>query len=303
MGVAGMTLVFAVPLLAPDRSGESLGVPEMGWFIIVAIPIAVLAGALWIREPVTHSETTDRVVLTDYKELILHPSMLRIVLAMLLFTLGTAWEGALFLFYFTDGRAFSVPEASMLLIVALGGGLLGAPAIGKLSTKIGKHGGVVMTAVAYTAALASLALIPVDAKLLACVPVICTGFLYAGFHVLLRSMTADVADEIRLTHHKERGALLYALITLAPKLSAAIAVGLAFNALALLGYDPSAGEGNASGTIAGLSSAYLLGPICFVAMGAACMTGYKLGPARTAEIQKLLEDRMRTSVNSPVSTN
>jgi len=294
MGVAGMTLVFAVPLVATDRSGGSLGIPEMGWFIIISIPTVVLAAVLLIREPIAPSPSTDRVSVRDYRELLTHPSMFRIVLAMFLFSLGTAWEGALFLFYFTDGRGFSVAEASMLLIVALAVGLAGAPIVAKISTKIGKHGAVVMTATAYTAAVASLAVIPTEAKFLSSVPVVITGFLYAGFHVLLRSMTADVTDEIRLEQSKERGALLYALITLAPKLSSAIAVGLAFNALALLGYDPSGDNQNSLGVTAGLTAAYILGPICFVTMGAVCMTGYKLGPARTEEIQRLLEERSKT---------
>lgn len=291
MGVAGMTLVFAVPLLAPAGDGQGLGVPEMGWFIILSIPIAVYASSAFLPEQVGAPAAGHRVSLKDYFALLADRNMLRIFLSMLLFSIGTAWEGALFLFYFTDVRGFTVQEASLLLIAALGVGLLGAPAIGRFSTMVGKHGSVLITGAAYVTALASLVLVPLDAPLLACVPVVCTGFLYAGFHVLLRSMTADVADEIRLSQGKERAGLLYALITMAPKLSAAIAIGLTFNVLAAIGYDPAVDTVKTPEAMTGLTATYLLGPIGFVMLGAICMFGYKLGPARTEEIQRLLRER------------
>ena len=214
--------------------------------------------------------------------------MARITLAMLLFTIGTSWEGALFLFYFSDSRGFSVSEVSLLLIAALGAGLFGAPAIARLSMRISKHKTVVITALCYAAALSSLMLVPKDAKLLACLPVVVTGFLYAGFHVLLRSMTADVSDEVRLAQGMDRSALLYALLTLAPKLAAAIAIGLTFNVIAQIGYHPAQGGNNGADVLDGLGLAYLLGPICFVLLGAFCVAGYNLGPKRTAEIRAQL---------------
>lgn len=288
MGVVGMTLLFATPLVASQFGREGLGVPEMGWFILAAIPVAIALGTFGTPNPGIEESERSEINWRHYASLIAHPNMARIALAMLLFTIGTAWEGALFLFYFTDGRGFSVSEVSLLLIAALGAGLLGAPAIARLSMKISKHRTVLVTAICYAAALSSLMLVPKDAKLLACMPVIVTGFLYAGFHVLLRSMTADVSDEIRLEQGADRSALLYALLTLAPKLAAAIAIGLTFNVMAQIGYQPSLGSNNSTDALQGLGLAYLLGPICFVLLGAVCVSGYNLGPQRTAEIRAQL---------------
>lgn len=293
MGVAGMTLLFSTPLLAEALGRPGLGVTEMGWFIILALPAAVLAGALRTAETTSAAQAGPSASFAAYVSLLSNGSVVRIVGGMILFSLGTAWEGALFLFYFTDGRGFTVSEASMLLMAALGAGLLGAPAIGRLSMKLSKHRTVVLAASGYALCLASLMLVPPQAKLLACVPVICTGFLYAGFHVLLRSMTADVAEEIRLTQQTERGALLYALLTLAPKLSAALAIGLTFTLMSRIGYRPGADAANTGEAIAGLSAAYLSGPIGFVLLGGLVMLGYQLGPERTAEIARRLAERDR----------
>lgn len=288
MGVVGMTLLFATPLVASQFGREGLGVPEMGWFILASIPVAIALGTIWTPNPRIEDNEQSTINWRHYTALIAHPNMARIALAMLLFTIGTAWEGALFLFYFTDGRGFSVSEVSLLLIAALGAGLLGAPAIARLSMKISKHRTVIITAFCYAAALSSLMLVPKDAKLMSCMPVIVTGFLYAGFHVLLRSMTADVSDEIRLAQGADRSALLYALLTLAPKLAAAIAIGLTFNVMAQIGYQPSLSAKNAPAALDGLGLAYLLGPICFVLLGALCIAGYNLGPQKTAQIRAQL---------------
>jgi GPH family glycoside/pentoside/hexuronide:cation symporter len=288
-GVAGMTLLFAMPLLVENPDGSSMAVPAMGWFILVSTPIAVALAMFWSPTPKLYEALVTPVKLSSYWGLLRHKNMGRIFIAMLLFTTGTAWEGSLFIFYFSDGRGLSVADASTLLIFALGAGLFGAPAAARLASVVSKHAAVMIFAIAYAAALASLSLVPVSDKLLSSAPVIITGFLYAGFHVLLRSMTADVIDEIRLAEGRDKSAMLYALLTLAPKIAAASAIGLTFWILSMIGYQAEPGAANSSATIADLQIAYLLGPIAFILIGAACIIGYDLGPKRTAKIRQELD--------------
>lgn len=296
-GVAGMTLLLATPVIAPwlGVTDDASIVRGMGWFILVAIPIAVLMTIA--RSPESPArpppEPGQGQALRDHVALLTHPSMGRIVLATFLFSLGTAWEGTLFMFYFTDVRSFTAGEASTLLMAALGAGFVGAPALGHLATRISKHGALKVASALYAACLASLMFIPNNAVLLTCVPFITTGFLYAGFHVLLRAMTADVADEILLEQGQERAGALYALITLAPKIAAAIAVWATFAVLSSVGYQPAAGSANEAHALEGVRAAYVLGPIIFVAAGGLCMVGYRLTQERTAEIRDLLKTRAR----------
>ncbi|WP_309645812.1 MFS transporter [Phenylobacterium sp.] len=294
-GVAGMTLLLATPVIAPRLgvTSDAAGVQGMGWFILIAIPLAVLATIARTPEhvaPRTSRPQPGRHCLRDQIALLVHPSMGRVVLATFLFSLGTSWEGTLFIFYFTDVRGFTAAEASTLLMVALAAGFAGAPALGRLATRISKHGALMAASALYAACLASLWVIPHDAVALTCLPFITTGFLYAGFHVLLRAMTADVADEILLEQGQERGGALYALITLAPKVAAALAVWATFTVLAAVGYEPSAGAANTSHALEGVRAGYVLGPILFVAAGGLCMIGYRLTRERTAEIRTLLHN-------------
>lgn len=295
-GVAGMTLLLATPVIAPYLGivGDADSVHGMGWFILIAIPLAVLATIARTPEQIVPRAATpepSRHALRDHLALLVHPSMGRIVLATFFFSLGTTWEGTLFIFYFTDVRGFTPAEASTLLMAALAAGFAGAPALGRLATRISKHGALMAASALYATCLASLLAIPYGNVALTCVPFITTGFLYAGFHVLLRAMTADVADEVLLDQGQERGGALYALITLAPKVSAAIAVWVTFTLLTFVGYEPSAGAANTTQALDGVRAGYVLGPILFVALGGLCMIGYRLTRDRTSEVRALLKRR------------
>jgi len=294
MGVAGMTLVLTMPVLSRRLGmGEpSAGVQWMGWFIVLAIPIAVLISAATTRERVVATQARhERFKFKEYVALVFHPSMGRIVLADFFLALGPTWEGTLYMFYFTDGRGFTAAAASATLMFSLGAGLLGAPLIGRLATVIGKHRALIATTGAYVLSMLSLTLVPNSAGYLATAPIIFCGFLYPGFTVLLRAMTADVSDEVRLAQGKERAALLYALTSLTSKIASAMAIWMTFSTLAQIGYAPAQGGSNTPEALQGLTVAYLLGPVALVALGAVCMFGYKLGPARAAEIRRLLERR------------
>lgn len=295
-GVAGMTLLLAMPAIADrvDGANDAGSVHGMGWFILLAIPLAVIATIARTPEHLAPAIKVPELRgqgLRDHFALLVHPSMGRIVLATFLFSVGTTWEGTLFIFYFVDVRGFTAAEASTLLMAALAAGFAGAPALGRLATRISKHGALMVASAIYAICLASLWIIPHEAIVLTCIPFIMTGFLYAGFHVLLRAMTADVADEILLQQKQERSGALYALITLAPKVSAAIAVWATFTVLAHVGYQPSAGAANTAEALGGLRAGYVLGPIMFVVLGGLCMFGYGLTRERTAEVRALLQAR------------
>ena len=122
------------------------------------------------------------------------------------------------------------------------------------------------------------------------VSIVC-GFVLAGFGALIRSMVADVADDIRLSQGKERGGLLFSLTTSTSKIAAAASTAITFPLLVGLGYDPRLGHANSPEALQGLMVAFLAGPIVFMALGAACFVGYRLTAERAAEIRRQLDAR------------
>jgi Na+/melibiose symporter-like transporter len=229
--------------------------------------------------------------LRDYGALVTRPTFARILLADLCLALGPGWMSALYLFFFTDSRGFTTAQSSILLAVYILAGFAGAPLMGRLAMKIQKHRAVMVATTGYSLVLISLMAIPKGNMLIAFFPMFLAGFLAAGFNVLTRAMTADIADEVRLEQGKERSGLLYAITTMTSKIAGAFSIGLTFLVLEAVGYQAKEGVTNTPEAIHNLELAYLIGPIVFVMLGGACMIGYKLGEARHAEIRRQLDER------------
>ena len=111
----------------------------------------------------------------------------------------------------------------------------------------------------------------------------------AGFDLLIRSMLADVADEVRLEQGRDQTSLIYALNSLANKIAQALTIGLSYPLLARIGFTPALGAGNSADAVAGLQVTFLAGPTVFVLLGAASVLGWRLTPARHAEVRRRLE--------------
>jgi len=137
--------------------------------------------------------------------------------------------------------------------------------------------------------LLSLIFVPKGAFVLAAIPMFVLGFLASSFTMLDRAMVSDVGDVVRLEQGKQRVSLLYAMITSSQKIATALSIGLRFNVLALVGFNPKEGAVNTPGAVLGLELVYLITPVIFVMIGGACYLGYKLDSRRHAEIRAQLD--------------
>lgn len=299
-GVVGALVILAIPILGAQAGLTGAeAVPIMGWFFIIATPLLVLLAITRTPETITADVPGGHFQLKEYAALLRRPSLLRLLLADLALSLGPGWMSALYIFYFTDSRSFSVQDASTLLGVYVVAGLAGAPATSRLSRSVGKHVALMITTTAYSIGLVCVLLTP-KGNVLATAPVLFwCGFMSAGFNLMTRAMLADVGDEVRLEGGKERVSLLYALTTFTSKLAGACSIGLTFTVLAALGYQAVQGATNTAQAIHGLELAFLIGPTVFVMLGGACFIGYPLDAARHAEIRRQLDERDALYAEAP----
>lgn len=292
VGVAGAVSVLLFPIVMEQLGySEPQAVRAMIWYLIALAPIAVLMVVWRTPETVMRDSPDARFRLRDYVELIFDRNMFRVILADLALGMGPGWMAALYLFYSRDFMGFTSGQANVLLLIYIIAGIAGAPSLAWLATRIGKHRAVIAAAVVYSMLLVTLPFLP-KGNLLAAMPTMFfTGFFAASFNVLTRAMTADVADEMRLKQGKERGGLLYALTTLTNKIAAGVGIALTFWVLGQTGYDPKLGDANTPEAVQSLMLVFLVGPIVFVSLGAFCLLGYGLTPARAAETRRQLEAR------------
>ncbi len=295
VGVIGILGILFIPIVM-EANGytDAEGVRAMVWYIILLTPIACGTVTWLTPESVAPEDPGQRFRLRDYWELIVHPSMARILLADFCLALGPGWMAALFLFFMRDRMGFTTGEANLLLSVYILAGLIGAPVTGMVAARIGKHRAAMLSSGIYSAALVTLLFLP-KGNVWASVPSqFVTGFVAAGFTALIRAMVADVADDVRLSQGKERAGVLYALTTSTSKVALAGAIFIAYGLLEAVGYHPTLGPKNPAEAIESLTIVFLAGPIAFLALGAAAFIGYKLTAARSAEIRRLLDERDAT---------
>jgi GPH family glycoside/pentoside/hexuronide:cation symporter len=292
VGVIGALGVLAIPIVMEGRGyTDAEGVRAMVWYIIGLTPLCVLLVVWRTPETIAPEPPGQKFRARDYLELLTHGSMVRILLADLCLTLGPGWMAALFLFFSRDRMQFTTGEANLLLGVYIVAGLFGAPTVGWVASKIGKHRAAMLSSAIYSLALMTLVFLP-KGNVLASVPVqFVTGFVAAGFTALIRAMVADVADDVRWSQGKERAGVLFALTTSTSKIALAAAIIITYPVLQQIGYDPTLGLKNSPEAIHGLTIAFLAGPIGFLALGAACFIGYKLTAERATEIRRLLDER------------
>jgi Na+/melibiose symporter-like transporter len=289
--VAVALLVLSLPVINGQMQGpESRNIELMGWFVLLMAPFMV-GLAVW--------RTGERISPTvqagpgfkDYLQLLTKPDLVRLYVAHFLLTLGPGWMTALYIFFSRDYKGLNAAQASILLLVYTVAGMLGAPVAAWLATRIGKHRALIVATTAYALGLGTILLTPYGSVLGAVPTMLWCGFMALGFELAIRSMLADVADEVRLQQGRERLSLIYALNTLTTKIGAAVAIGISFPLLQRLGYTPKEGAQNSPEAIQALGLIFAAGPIFFVLVGGACVLGWKMTAERHAQVRAELEAR------------
>jgi GPH family glycoside/pentoside/hexuronide:cation symporter len=301
LGIVGSLSVFLAPVvLAALGRGDAEAVSTMGWMVIIATPLIVglVAGAT--PERIRPRLEARRFRMRDYWDLVSRPTMLRILAADFCLALGPGWLSATVLFFLIDARGYSLAQANILLALSISAGFLGAPLVSRLAVRWSKHRALMVSAVGYTVTLCAILLAP-KASLLFAIPIMfMMGFFNAAFAALLRAMTADVSDELRLEQGQERAGLLYAITTLTSKAAGAFSIFLTFTVLDRVGYDATAGAANSPSALRGLELASIAGPVGFVMLGAVCCMGYRLTADRHDEIRRALDAREEAYVEAPI---
>ena len=291
LGVFGAMFVLLIPVfLTSQGSTDAESVQAMIWFIIGATGLSTLLVVVVSPEKIARDQPT-RFELKDYWALLTRPNILRLLAADLFVTLGPGWMAAIYLFYFTDSLGFTLAQSNLLLMIYIGAGFLGAPLAAWLANRISKHRALMVNTTVYSLGLILLPTMPKGDFLIFSLVMFLVGAMAAGFTVMIRAITADIADEIRLESGREWMGLMYAMTTATSKLAAAGSILLTFSVLAAVGYQAKVGSVNTPEAIRGLELAYIIGPIFFVMIAGACFIGYNLTAQRHAEIRRQLDEQ------------
>jgi Na+/melibiose symporter-like transporter len=290
IGIILALLLAAIPLLlgAGDAS-RTTSVQAMGWFILVTTPVCI-GLALWRAPEPPAPVARHSAGWRDWAGLFRNSAVRRIVGVDLLINLALGVVAALFFFYFERVKGLTQANTGVLLLLYFMSGLACAPLWGILAKKLQKHRATALAVLLTGLGQAALLLPPAGSMAMAAVVVILAGIPYSAPALLLRAMMADAGDEIRLQTGVDRTGLLYALVACTAKLGSALAVGIAFPMLSAAGFN-ARGDGDPGQGLGALAAIYVAAPVALCLLAAVVMMGYRLGPARHAEILAALEAR------------
>jgi glycoside/pentoside/hexuronide:cation symporter, GPH family len=287
--VVGMLLVLMIPVLVVQGLGgtPAEGVRDMGWFIIVLMPLTALLAAMFAKEAPPRAAAR-RTSLSDVRALLGLRACRKLLAADLVLMFASGVTGGLFLFYFTAVKGYGA-LAPVLLLIYFVAGLAGAPLWTWLARRWGKDKALI-AACFYAAATQPLIMaLPVGNFVGAAAGMAVAGVVYAAAAYLLRAMMADVGDEDLLTTGQDRTGLLYAFVTLTGKAGYALAVGVTYVGLGLVGYEPKLAADNTPGAIAGLTALFIGLPVVCNLLGAWALSAYPINQARTLELHRAIE--------------
>jgi GPH family glycoside/pentoside/hexuronide:cation symporter len=301
LGVTGTVAALLIPVFYERAHLSELdGIRAVGWFLLFLAPVAVAIALLRTPERMVKPHG-HHFKISDYFSLLSRGNVLRILAADFCVTMGPGWMAALYFFYYRQSREISLSAASLLLMLYVLAGLVGGPATAWLANKISKHRALIVSTTAYALMLITIPLMPRGATLLYAGPMFILGALATGFVVMVRAITADVGDELRLQGGRDLIGLLYAVTSATTKAAGALSIFVSFALLEAVGFDVKPHAVNGPDQILGLELIFIIGPIVFVMLGGAAFFGYKLTADRHADIRRQLDERDAVYAESPIT--
>lgn len=287
--IAGMIFVLAMPVaieaMEPDNVGAAR-VASMGWFVLILLPITV-AIAVWfvpereVRDPI-------HVPWREAVRILFTNRPLRLVLiADLLGGISGGIVTALFLFLAAD--VLQLKQASLLILVYLASGCLFVPLIVRLSYSWGKHRTLAYSSLFSAATVPLIFLVQPGDLIFAIVIWIMLGVNMGAGPFLFRSIMADVADHDHVEGGNSRTGLFFALLTMTNKVGAALAIGITYPALELIGFVP--GAANTAAAEDGLRLLYVIPPAIIGVLVAWVMWNFPIDEHRQSENRRILTER------------
>lgn len=282
--VLALTLPAATGLGDADRPGAALSL--LALLVVIALPLAVIGLLALTPEPLPRLRRTLRAA-EGIRLIAGNRAFRRLILAYLLNGIANGLPATLFLL-FVSHVLVRPDQAGMLLLLYFVAGILAVPLWLRLSYRFGKHrvwSGAMIWACAVFLTVPFLGSGDTFWFALICIG---TGISLGADLVLPASMQADVVDLDTVESGTQRAGVFFALWGMATKLALALAVGIAFPLLDLVGF----GEASADGApLWGLVALYSLVPILFKVAAIVLIWRHPVTEGHLTEVRRRIEDR------------
>tara|TARA_R110002124_G_scaffold51746_6_gene149380 strand:+ start:1010 stop:2434 length:1425 start_codon:yes stop_codon:yes gene_type:complete len=290
--ILGMVFVLILPIVVVGmfpENADHVGVASMGWFVIILLPITV-AIAVW-RVPEQTAPRPEHVPFREAVQVLVNNRPLRFVLAAdLISGVSGGIVASLFLFLANDAFKLTQSQSYQMLLAYFLSGVLFIPLLLVISRKLGKHKTAALSALFNAVSVPLILLVPEgDVEAALAVWILCGVNMAAG-PFLFRSIMADVADHDSVLTKQTRTGLFYSLLTSTNKVGAALAIGLSYMMLDVIGFVPR-GE-NTAAAIDGLRMVYVWPAVVISAIVAVILWYFPLDEVQQKANRAILDRRI-----------
>lgn len=290
-------VIAAVGLVGGLSQGGSLreALHVLGLFAAIATPLACGLCALIVPDPPARPSQNDSLK-AGLVDCLANGPFKRLIGAYVVNGIANGLPATLFLFFVSDrlGRA---DMQGLLLGTYFLAGLLSAPFWAWLGGRFGKDRAWCW-AMIWACIIFGLALMVTGPQHFVLFLMVCIGSgLALGADIVLpAAMQADVVDLDELkTGQAPRTGLYFALWSVATKLALALAAGLSFGVLALVGFDTQGGP-QSSQALLSLSGLYCAVPILLKLVAIGMMRRFPINAAEQARIRAAISLRRGQSL-------
>ncbi len=289
--LVGAILVLALPSVIERIQLEQIGtarVAAMGWLVIVLLPVTVFWAVSMVGEKkvaaVSHVSWLD-----TFNALKQNAPLRRLLLCDLLLGVSNGITAAMFLFLAADVLRIQAWSSSVLLLYFISG-IFFVPLFISISKKFGKHLTLSLCAGIKVVSMNVIWFIPSGSVLATGLAMILLGINMGAPSFLLRSMMADVVDEDMVNTGHLRTGLFYSLLSMTEKIGGALAIGLTYTALDVMGFIP--GGDNSERVILSFEILFIVPPMLLNLLIAMIISNFPIDKARQEHNRKLIDDRL-----------
>ncbi len=300
--IFGMFTVLTLPAIIENSAGGHgdgfMKMSAMGWFIIILLPVTIGIAVRMVGER-THVKPAHHVPFAEAWGVIIRDKILqRMLIADLFVAIAPSITGALYIFF--TAHVFGLAKsASLLLLIYFVAGFVGVPFWIKIAHRIGKHRALSIAMIYGAVVLPIVLLFPRGEFWWLFLGFTLYGLAYGAGSFLLRSVMADVTDYDNLQTGQQRTGLYFSLLSLTGKVGSALAVGITYPILDLIGFD--AKGVNTPETLNQLAALYVVLPSLFMLAAAAVMWKFPLDRAAQEDIRRKLTERDAAHAENPLT--
>jgi Na+/melibiose symporter-like transporter len=299
--ILGMVFVLALPALIEFVHPVNIAaarVESMGWFVLILLPISVWI-AVW-KVPERPTPRPEHVPLRQAVSVLVENRPLRMVLlADLISGVSGGIVASLFLFLAEDVLKLGKFSSALLLCYFISG-VAFIPAVLWVSRRLGKHRTAALSALFNAVTIPLILIVPAGNAPVALIAFVLFGVNMAAGPFLFRAIMADVADHDAVQTKQTRTGLFYSLLTSTNKVGAAVAIGLSYTMLDVVGFVP--GGENTAAALEGLRMVYVLPASIISVLVALILWRFPLDERQQQANREILDRRLLDAAAAAVET-